>query len=333
MIRILQVGVGPLGQQMIRFLSQRQGYALMGVLDNDPAKQGLNVNEFCALPSSGRLRITNDLAPIMARKTRPAVAIVTTVSSIDRLVEQIRPLAAAGLNIVSTCEELSWPWINHRKAARRIDANCREHNVTCVGTGVNPGYLMDYLPVVLSAPCQQVEHVLVERVQDASSRRGPFQKKIGAGLAVGEFRAMVRQGIIRHVGLTESIHMIAAGLGWKLDKVTESIEPVISQKAYQTDHVKITSGQARGVEQVGLGYVGKRELIRLMFRAAIGESLSHDTVRIQGQPNIESSIAGGVNGDIATCAITLNTLASAIDAAPGLKTMLDLRPPRFCMKP
>lgn len=331
MIRIVQVGAGPLGQQMIRFMSERQGCTLMGVLDNDPAKQGRSVSEFCALPSSGRLRITNDLAPIMAKKTKPAVAIVTTVSGIDKLVGQIRPLAEAGLNIVSTCEELSWPWINHRKAARMIDANCRKHNVTCVGTGVNPGYLMDYLAVVLSAPCQQVDHVLVERMQDASARRGPFQKKIGAGLDVKAFRAMVRQGIIRHVGLTESIHMIAAGLGWKLDKVTESIKPVVSDKVYQTDHVKVTPGQARGVQQVGLGYVGRREVIRLMFRAAIGESHSHDTVRISGQPNIESSIAGGVNGDIATCAITLNTLASAIDAAPGLKTMLDLRPPRLCM--
>lgn len=329
MIRVLQVGVGPLGQQMIRFLQERSAFQLLGVIDRDPAKIGQPVHSVCALKTPGKLCVTTDLDDVMARKTKPTVAIVTTVSSIEKLVDQIRPLAKSGLHIVSTCEELSYPWINHPAAAKKIDRICRDHSVTCVGTGVNPGYLMDHLPVALTSPCQEVKHILVQRMQDASSRRGPFQAKIGAGLSLAVFRSKVKAGIIRHVGLTESIHMIAAGMGWKLDKVTESIQPIVADKAHTTDHVTVAPGQARGVEQIGKGYAGKREVIRLHFRAGVGEPASHDTIRITGRPDITSTIAGGVNGDIATCAITLNTLAPTIEATPGLKTMLQLRTPRF----
>ncbi|MFW6059762.1 MAG: dihydrodipicolinate reductase, partial [Phycisphaeraceae bacterium] len=205
-----------------------------------------------------------------------------------------------------------------------IDAACRRCGVACVGTGVNPGYLMDFLPATLSTVCQRVDRLRVWRVQDASKRRGPFQKKIGAGLSRADFREQVKAGAIRHVGLLESVHMVAAAMDWQLDEATESIKPVIAERRIRTKHVRVEAGEAAGVEQIGKGKVEGREVIRLVFRAAVSEPESYDTVKITGEPSVESTIAGGVNGDIATCAVTLNVAQAIVHAPPGLHTMLDL---------
>jgi 4-hydroxy-tetrahydrodipicolinate reductase len=165
------------------------------------------------------------------------------------------------------------------------------------------------------------------RVQDASSRRVPFQQKIGAGLTPRQFRAKVRTGTLRHVGLTESVHMLAAALGWKLDRTTESLAPVLASKRITSGYTPIQKGMAAGVEQVGLGYIGRTAVIQLHFRAAVGEPQPHDTIQIDGEPNVVSTVPGGVNGDVATCAITLNAMHSILRAQAGLNTMLDLPAP------
>ena len=188
---------------------------------------------------------------------------------------------------------------------------------------------MDLLPTVLTGLCQDVEKVEVWRVQDASVRRIPFQQKIGAGLTLEEFEVKKKAGTLRHVGLPESVDFIAERLGWKLDRNTESLEPVIAAEQIDTGYKPISKGMARGVHQVGRGFVGEQEVITLNFRAAVGEPESYDQVHIDGEPGIQSRISGGVNGDIATCAITLNAVRSILQTSPGLKTMGQIPPIAF----
>lgn len=323
--RFVQLGLGPLGQKLLQFALERKGLKLVAAVDPDPAKVGKDVGELLGLKRKIGVKVRASLG-----KPRADVALVATVSSLEKLESQVAQCAAAGLHVVSTCEELSYPWINQPTVARRIDRTCKKHNVACVGTGVNPGYLMDYLPAVLTTAAQKVTRVDVERVQDASVRRGPFQKKIGAGLTQTEFKQLVKQKIIRHVGLTESVHMIAYALGWKLDKTTETTKPVIATKPIKTDHVAVKKGQCAGVEQIGKGRVGNKTVIELRFRAAVGEPKSYDTVNIKGTPNITSTIEGGLNGDIATCAVTLNVVGRIALAAPGLTCMVDLPSVHHC---
>jgi hypothetical protein len=254
---------------------------------------------------------------------------VTTVSSLKAFEPQLASLAQRKLPVVSTCEELAFPWRRQPELAQRIDRLCRDHGIACVGTGVNPGFLMDYLPAVLTGLCQKVTGVRVWRIQDASVRRIPFQQKIGAGLTTQQFEAKVRDGSLRHVGLPESVDFIAARLGWPLDKTTESIEPVMAEQAVTTGYQPIAQGMVRGVYQVGRGFVGRDEVITLTFRAVVGEPESYEEIRIEGDPTFRSRIAGGINGDIATCAVTLNVVRSILAVAPGLKTMADLPVPSW----
>jgi 4-hydroxy-tetrahydrodipicolinate reductase len=327
MINTVHVGIGPLGQKVLRYAVERGCFNIVGAVDPDPEKAGKDLGQLCGIEPLG-VTVRDNLADAIKGQSVD-VALVTTVSSIVAFESQVAELANAKLNIVSTCEELFYPWKTNSEVAKRIDEICRQNGVACVGTGVNPGYLMDLFPTILSGLCQNVKKVEVWRVQDASVRRIPFQQKIGAGLTLEEFEVKKKAGTLRHVGLPESVDFIAERLGWKLDKNTESLEPVIAENQIDSGYKPISKGMARGVHQVGRGFVGDREVITLNFRAAVGEPESYDQVHIDGEPEIKSRIAGGVNGDIATCAITLNTVRSILRASPGLKTMGQIPPIAF----
>lgn len=322
MTRVVQIGLGPLGQKVVRFLVERKNLKLVAAVDPAPDKSGKDVGEVCGIGPMG-FRVAGNLKCALRGK-KADVAVLTTVSDVKRIEAQVAEIAAAGLHVVSTCEELSFSWNTSPAISRRIDAVCRRHGVACVGTGVNPGFLMDFLPSALTGVCQEVRKVRVQRIQDASVRRVPFQQKIGAGLTLGQFRKKKEAGTLRHVGLTESMHMIARALGWKLTRTTESLKPVIARKRVTGGYTTIAPGMACGVEQIGRGYIGKNEVITLEFRAAVGEPKSFDAVEISGSPDIRSVIEGGVNGDIATCAIVLNAVDTIQRAGSGLKTMLDI---------
>lgn len=322
MSRIIVVGLGPLGMKTVRYASERQHLKIVGAVDIDPALVGRDLGTHCGLQKMG-VAISPDIRTVL-KGAKADCAVLTTVSSIAKLESQVAEAAKCGLDVVSTCEELAFPWSTAPAVSKRIDAICRKHGVTCVGTGVNPGFLMDFLPCVLTAVNQGVKKITVLRVQDASVRRIPFQQKIGAALSLVEFRRKRDDGTLRHVGLTESVHLIAHAMNWELTKVSESLRPIVAGTKLTAGYKPIEKGMARGVEQIGRGYVGSREVIRLHFRAAVGEPRSFDRIEIKGQPDMISEINGGVNGDVATCAIVLNSVRSAMAASPGLKTMLDV---------
>jgi 4-hydroxy-tetrahydrodipicolinate reductase len=325
MIKVIQVGVGPLGQKVVNYALQRKGIQIVGAVDPAPQKAGKDLGELCGGKPLG-VTVKETLDKALEGKSAD-IAIVTTLSSLERIEDQITAIAAAGLKIVSTCEELSYPWQSSPQIAARIDEACKKNEVTCLGTGVNPGFLMDYLPAVLTSVCQKVENIRVTRVQDASARRIPFQQKIGFGLTDSQFQQKKTEGTLRHVGLPESVNMIAASLNWELDRVDETLKPVVAEQEETSGYKSIERGNARGVEQVGRGFVGDEEKITLHFKAAVGEERSYDKIEIDGTPSFTSVIEGGVNGDIATSAITVNALSAVMKSAPGLKTMLEIPVP------
>jgi 4-hydroxy-tetrahydrodipicolinate reductase len=327
MINTVQVGIGPIGQKMVKYAVERGCFNIVGAVDPDPDKAGKELGELCGINPLG-ITVSSNLDEAI-RGRQPEVAIVTTVSSVVAFESQIVELAKAKFHIVSTCEELFYPWNTQPELSKRIDEICRKNGVVCLGTGVNPGYLMDFLPTVLTGPCQNVKKVEVWRVQDASVRRIPFQQKIGAGLTLEEFEIKSKSGTLRHVGLPESVDFIANRLGWKLERNIETLEPVIAEKDIDSGYKPISEGMACGVHQVGKGIIDDKEVIVLNFKAAVGEPESYEQVHIDGEPAIRSKITGGVNGDTATCAITLNAVRSVLAASPGLKTMSDIPPVAF----
>ncbi|MDC9721284.1 MAG: hypothetical protein PSN34_00740 [Urechidicola sp.] len=329
MISILQIGFGPLGIQTAKFIAQKVTVKTVAVVDVNPNLIGNTLNSIDAeLPAETLIYETISDTVNKIGKT-PDVAIITTVSSLEKLIPQIEDCAKNGIPVISTCEELSYPWDLQPELSKKLDTLCKEYGIACLGTGINPGFLMDYLPSVLSSVCKDVEQITVERVQDATPRRIPFQQKIGAGLNLEAFKAKELEGTLRHVGLQESIYLLANSIGVTLDEVTESLQPVIASKNIVTKDLEIEEGDARGVEQIGFGYENGICKIKMHFKAAIGEERSFDKVTIKGTPSFSSEIDGGVNGDIATCAITINSIKSILKAPAGLHTMADIALPGY----
>lgn len=328
MLNVIQLGLGPIGQQLTQYLSERAGIEIVGAVDPDPKIAGTDLGDHVSLNPMG-IKITPDLDEISNIEAAD-VAVISTLSSLEKVFPQITEAANHGMDIVSTCEELSHPWQTQPELASRINKHCREQGVSCLGTGVNPGFLMDYLPSVLTSVCQQVDRVKVERIQDARPRRKPFRDKIGVGLTESEFQN--RRDSIRHVGLEESVYMIADAMNWELENVCETLFPVIAESDMKEDGLDVSKGQIAGVQQVARGYQDEKEVITLVFKAAVGVEQSHDTISVWGTPYFTSTIDGGINGDIATSAIIVNAIKAIRDAGPGLKTMLDIQAPTHYSK-
>ena len=322
-VKAVQYGCGPIGCSVVRFAAQRPDIELVGAIDIDKNLVGRDLGEVAGLDKKLGVGISDDADAVLSQ-TKPEVVFLTTSSSVKKIYPQLEQCARAGANVVSTCEELSFPFRKDPQLSTDIDKLAKANDVTILGTGVNPGFLMDTWPLTMTGVCQQVKQIKVVRVQNASSRRGPFQKKIGAGCTLAKFDELVVAGTLRHVGLAESIAMIASGLGWELDDISESIEPVIAKAPVKTDFVTVSPGQASGVRQVGKGIRGGEKLITLEFEAAVDATESYDAVYITGTPNMEVVIKGGTHGGDVTIAMAINSVSRVIQAPPGLVTMKDL---------
>lgn len=325
MIKIIQIGLGPIGQQLTRYLTERKGIQVVGGVDLDPDKTGKDIGKLAGINKMD-VSVSPDLCSVM-EKTEADIAVISTVSSLQKIEPQIKEAANFKLHVVSTCEELMCPFDLQPEIAERIDQYCKETGIACIGTGVNPGFLMDYLPAVLTSVCQKVDYVQVDRYQDAGSRRLPFQQKIGAGLTQTEFKA--KEDSIRHVGLKESVYLLARALGWEMQKVEETLTPVLAEETIAMENILIEKGNIAGVEQIAKGYKDNEEVISLNFKAAVGLSRSYDSIEIIGNPGFKSVIDGGINGDVATSAIIVNTIRSVNSMNPGLKTMLEIPAPAY----
>jgi 4-hydroxy-tetrahydrodipicolinate reductase len=263
------------------------------------------------------------------KAARPDVAVLCTGSALRDVVAQFEEVLKQRVPIVTTTEEAAYPSARNRRLARRIDEAARRAKVAVLGTGVNPGFLMDALPIALTAVCERVERIEVHRVQDARIRRLPFQQKIGAGLTEAQFQRGVTEGTLRHVGFTESIQMIADAVGWRLDRVTDEIRPRIAAEPVSSEALVVDAGHVCGVLQEGVGYVNGEGRIRLHLEAYLGAPSSYESVLIEGSPRIHSTIHGGVHGDIATASMVVNSIPVVLTAPPGFRSMRDVRLPSF----
>lgn len=322
-IRVIQYGIGPIGASIVRLMRQKNSLEIVGAIDTDAKKVGRDLGEVVgASDAPWGVLVSADAASVLAK---PADVVVHSTSSyLTSVMDQLLACLGAGLCIVSTCEELAYPFRKHPQLSKTLDEAAKEEGVALLGTGVNPGFVMDKLPLTLSAVSQWVDWVSTVRIVDASKRRLPLQKKIGAGMTPDEFRAQVGAGVIKHHGLPESIAMVADGLGFSLDDISETIEPMIAEEVIKTEFLEVEPGQVAGVHQVGRGTAAGQEKIFMELKMYVGAKNPADTVVLKGDPNLTLTIPGGTHGDVATAAVVVNAIPSILAANAGLRTSRDL---------
>jgi 4-hydroxy-tetrahydrodipicolinate reductase len=324
-VKVVLYGVGAVGELIARLLLEKQGVKIVGAIDVSEDKVGRDLGIILGLNKKLGVIISRDIASVFS-KVKADVAIHTTTSYFKDTYPQIASLLKHRVNVISTCEELSYPYYSELELAEKLDALAKEHSVTVLGTGINPGFLMDTLVITLTAVCQKIEKIEAVRVMNAATRRLPFQKKIGAGLTIEEFKQKIaNKQITGHVGLEQSIAMIADALRWKLDGIkAEAVEPVIAKETVESDAIKVEAGKIAGLRQTARGFMKGREVILLDFQAYIGAKEEYDAITIQGVPTVKQKIQPCIHGDIGTVAIVVNSIPKVLNAPAGLLTMKDL---------
>jgi 4-hydroxy-tetrahydrodipicolinate reductase len=310
-IRVIQYGLGPIGCATARLIAERDKLDLVGAVDIDPAKVGKDVSEVIGLDAPLGVEVKPNIGEV---GTSADVVLHTTNSFFDQFAGQVVELLEAGFDVVSTSEELSFPWHYNEAAATALDAAARKAGKTVLGTGVNPGFLMDSLPIFLTSISQTVEHIDVRRVINATTRRGPL---------VDAFNAKIAEGRMGHVGIPESMAMIFDTLGKELVKFENNVVPLVAAEPIKTSHFDVQVGQVRGLEQTASGETRDGEFVSFTFRAALDEMPDGDTITISGRPDLVINLQG-TNGDLTTSAIAVNAIKNTHKAAPGVVTMRDL---------
>src|SRR5438552_8563826 len=315
-VTVAQYGIGPIGAEIARLLLTKPWIKLVAAVDIDPKKIGRDVGEVIGLNKALGGKVTAEL------QTKADVVCHSTGSRLREVSAQLKSLLQRGAHVVSTCEELSFP-LDHliREELQQV---ARAKNVTLLGTGVNPGFVMDKLPLTVTSVCQQIDEVRIIRIQNASTRREPLQRKVGAGMTPDEFRAAVDAGKIKHMGLRESLMLVGNGLGVEFESVSdERIEPIVAQREVITQYLKVAPGQVAGVHQTieGRGRIN----VSLELRMYVGaEDVAADRVIVKGVPDVEMEVKGGIHGDRATAAMVVNSIPRVVSARPGVRTMDDI---------
>jgi len=327
-VRVVLYGVGAVGSRVARFLLEKKGIEIVGAIDVAKDKVGRDLGEVLGIDKRLGVVVSDDIDTVLS-KAKADIVVHATSSFLEDVYPQLQEVVAHEVNVVSTCEELSYPYATDPELAEKLDELAKTYKVTVLGTGINPGFLMDTLVVTLTSVCQKVDKIQVVRLMDAGTRRIPFQKKVGAGLSISEFRERLeKKTITGHVGLKQSIVMIADALDWKLDKIEiDPVEPVIAKTYVESDAVKVKPGQTAGLRQKARGVKEGKETISLYFQAYIGAQEEYDAITIDGVPNIKQRIQPCVHGDVGTIAMIVNTIPKVINSPAGLLTMKDLPVP------
>ncbi len=317
-IRVCLYGVGAIGKAVGRALCSTPGTEIVGAIDADPSKVGRTLGSALGIrgAAGAEVRISDDAVRVLARAS-PHVVIHCTGSRLADVAPSLETIIDAGLPCVTSCEEMSLPDLTDAKLARRLHRRARGKRVAVVGAGVNPGFAMDALALVLSGATRKVSSVSVERVLDPLSRRKAFQKKVGIGMTYGQARRLLDTGRMGHVGLTHSAMLVARGLGWIISDVKEDIRILRSSRS--------DDAPVRGLRQSVTLHRGKNHLVRLEMRIEAGVKSPHDAITIRGEPDLRLWIKGGIPGDQATVASLINGMGQILKTdRKGLLTILDL---------
>lgn len=328
-LRVISVGLGPIGLAAAKLALAKKSIHLVGAVDADPEKVGRDLGSLLEGPDLGIL-VSGD-AEHSYRTLKPDAILHCTSSFLPKVKEQLENAVDAGVNVVSSTEELLTPDYRYPDIARELDERAKAGGATILGTGVNPGFAMDFLAVVASAVCFHLDGVKCVRVVDAGTRRLPLQRKVGAGLSVDEFRRREEAGGFGHIGMEESVALVGRALGLELDRIEQSLEPVVAQEERKTPFLTVESGQVAGIRNLGTGWRLGKCVVELDLTMAVGAKEPRDVVEIFGNPPLKLLVEGGIPGDQATAAILVNSLHGVVGAAPGLKTILDLPIPRLAI--
>jgi 4-hydroxy-tetrahydrodipicolinate reductase len=335
-VKVAVWGFGAMGRGIVEMILKKKGIEIIGVCDINPAIVGKDIHEVLGVERKGAEVFIKDDIKEIVKAGNCDIALLATDSFTKNAFDKIKYCLEQKVNVISTAEEFAYPQQQSPELTKQLDKIAKANGVTALGTGINPGFVLDYLILALTGTCETVDHIKAARVNDLSPFGHAVMEEQGVGITQDEFkRRIAEDSLAGHVGFPESIAMVAAGLGVKLEKVTQTQDPIVSNVARETKYAKVEPGNLAGIRQQGFGYVDGKVYIEMDHPQQILPHLENqgtgDYIWIKGVPDISMEIKPEIPGGIGTISMVVNMIPQTINAAPGVVTMLDLPVPRAIM--
>lgn len=321
-VPVVVMGLGAIGQEIARAALSSDEVELIGAVDSSPTLAGRTLADVLG-QATGTMKVQSSISAAVGRR-KGVVLLHATGSRLPQVKDQLLEAMSHGMHVVSTCEELAFPWFNHAEIAEKLEAAAKRANVSIIGTGVNPGFVLDRLAATAGQVCGQVRHAKISRTVDARTRREALQRKVGAGLSEEAFFSLVDQGRIGHVGLVESAALCALGLGLDCDDYEEELTPVFATEDITGGAFVVKKGQVAGMHQVAVALEDGQERVRLELTIALGADEPQDVIELEAEPKLKLVIPGGIPGDRATANLVVNAAPRMTASQAGLLTVLEL---------
>lgn len=334
-IRVVQWGLGAMGGGMARLMLQKPGLKLVGGIDGRPDFLGKDLGDVLETGTQLGVTVSNRPEDVLD-KAKVDLVILATTSWTKEAFPDLKKIITAGINCITITEEMAAPEAQSPELAKELDELAKQHGVTVLGTGVNPGFVLDFMVAALSGACHQVDRIEASRINDLSPYGPTVMKTQGVGISPEAFKQGVADGsIVGHIGFPESIRMISDALGLGVDRIEESREPIISSVYRETKYVKIQPGMVAGCAHIGIGYRGDKEVVKLIHPQQVHPGLENvdtgDYINIFGKPEVHMAIKPEIPGGIATMGVAVNMIPHVVAATPGMKRMIDLPCPSALM--
>lgn len=329
-VRVILWGLGAMGSGMAKALLKRSNVEIVGALEVSEARVGKTLSTVIG-EGDCNVIVSNDPDAVL-RPGAADIVLIATSSFVEVVRPQIEQAVRAGMNVITIAEEMAYPAAQDPEVTRALDALAKERGVTILGTGINPGFVLDALILMLTSVCLDVQAIHAQRVNDLSEFGPMVMRTQGVGTTPEQFDAGIRDGtIVGHVGFPQSMGMIADALGWKLDEIVEAKEPIISTVYRKTPHVAIEPGMVAGCRHIAYGKQNGQVKLTIEHPQQVRPDLAGvetgDYIQITGTPNINLHIKPEIPGGIGTIAMAVNMIPHVLAASPGLKTMPELRLP------
>lgn len=329
-IKVIQFGLGQIGINMARtLLKHDEKFEVVGCVDSAPDKVQKDIGEFLEPKGIYNLAVVDSMDAL--KRKRADVVIHTTVSFLPEAAEQIKGLLEKGYNVITTAEEMFFLRHRNPKLFRSLDSLARRKHLRLLATGVNPGFVMDSLILMLTAPCSTISAIRAERMVNLSRRRLALQRKLGVGLTAQEFIEQVENGRFGHIGLADSAEFVSHYIGIKYDNIRSSIQPVVADHDYHGDEIFVAMNHVLGVRQEVVVEKGAQAVLSLRLTMRIDASIEYDAIFVDGEPPVNVVINNGIMGDTATVGLVVNQIENFLETAPGYHDMADMKIPRFVL--
>ncbi len=327
-IRVVVLGTGQMGAEIVRVLVRKPAIALSGVYGRRSDRAGLDVGTAIGLDRSLGIAIDADLATLLER-ARPHIAIQATCSRLADAEGELAACLGRGVRVISIAEELAWPAATSPAWADAMARRAAQSGAVLLGTGVNPGFVLDFFILTLTGVCAEVRSIRARRANDLSSYGPAVLRAQGVGLTPEDFEAGVAAGsVVGHVGFPQSIGMIAATLGWTIERIEEMRTPIVSSVRRDTRFATVEPGHVAGCLHTAVAYREGRPAIELIHPQQVQPERegveTEDLIEIAGTPNLRIGGRPEIPGGVATAALAVNMIPRVLAAAPGLYSMVDL---------